>query len=268
MRLDLFISGKFGFTRNKAKQFIEFGLAEVNGKNISKVSYDVSEWDTVTLVEDKSLHWVSRSAGKLDGFLDSLSRHSRGWSNPGTEKEFDNVTGSLRSSRWQEPLRILGATCLDVGSSTWGFTQVLLERWASHVDAVDVGTDQLHESLRNDPRVMSYEQTDIREFESETHYDIIVCDASFISLQEIFPSILKFADQSTHIILLWKPQFEVGREHLRKTWVPKDEKIVTKRQKEWEDFLKSDNCEILQKEKSTVIGEAGNEEWMYSLQKS
>lgn len=64
---------------------------------------------------------------------------------------------------------------------------------------------------------MSYEQTDIREFESETHYDIIVCDASFISLQEIFPSILKFADQSTHIFLLWKPQFEVGRKHLRKT---------------------------------------------------
>jgi predicted rRNA methylase YqxC with S4 and FtsJ domains len=59
----------------------------------------------------------------------------------------------------------------------------------------------------------------------------------------------------------------VGREYLRKTWVPKDEKIVTKRQKEWEDFLRSHNCEILQKEKSTVIGEAGNEEWMYFIRK-
>ena len=268
MRLDLFISEKFGFTRNKAQAFIKDGLVSIDRKIITKPSFEVDWSENISLEEVKKIHWVSRSAGKLDGFLDSLSRHSRGWSNPGTEKEFDNVTGLLRSSRWQKPLRIPGATCLDVGSSTWGFTQVLLERWASHIDAVDVGTDQLHPSLRDNPRVTSYEQTDIREFESKTHYDIIVCDASFISLQEIFPSILKFADQSTHIILLWKPQFEVGREHLRKTWVPKDEKIVTKRQKEWEDFLKSHNCEILQKEKSTVIGEAGNEEWMYSLRKS
>ncbi len=243
MRLDLFISEKFGFTRNKTKQYIESGLAEVNARNITKVSFDVREWDIVSLIEDKSLHWVSRSAGKLDGFFEQL------W-----------LCGKSPEIR--------DTYCLDVGSSTGGFTQVLLQRWASHVDAVDVGTDQLHESLRNDPRVTSYEQTDIREFESETHYDIIVCDASFISLQEIFPSILELANQKTHILLLWKPQFEVGREHLRKTWVPKDEKIVTKRQKEWEDFLKSHNCKILQKEKSTVIGEAGNEEWLYSIQKS
>lgn len=243
MRLDLLISEKFGFTRNKAQAFIKDGLVSIDRKIITKPSFEVDWTENISLEEAKKIHWVSRSAGKLDGFLDEL-----------------------RMNNYE--LRIPGAICLDVGSSTWGFTQVLLERWASHVDAVDVGTDQLHPSLRDNPRVTSYEQTDIREFESKTHYDIIVCDASFISLQEIFPSILKFADQSTHIILLWKPQFEVGREHLRKTWVPKGEKIVAKRQKEWEDFLKSRNCEILQKEKSTVIGEAGNEEWMYSLRKS
>lgn len=267
MRLDLFIAGKFGFTRNKAKQYIESGLAEVNGRNITKVSFDVSESDIVNLIEDKSLHWVSRSAGKLDGFLDSLSRHCDERSNPGTKIESDFLTGSLRPSRRQEPIQIIWSHCLDVGSSTWGFTQVLLDRWASHVDAVDVGTDQLHESLRNDPQVTSYEQTDIREFESSTHYDIIVCDASFISLQGILPSILRFADTQTNILLLWKPQFEVGREHLRKTWVVKNEKIIEKKQKEWEEFIKSNNCEILQKEKSTVIGEAGNVEWMYWIKK-
>ncbi len=283
MRLDLFISEKYGFTRNKAKQYIESGLAEVNGNNITKVSFGVSESDIVNLIEDKSLHWVSRSAGKLDGFLEQLWIQQWELLVPvvsmigpvlrSTTKDEDILLeGTQRklshTSKWQESLQIEWMYCLDVGSSTGWFTQVLLDRWASHVDAVDVGTAQLHESIRNDIRVTSYEQTDIREFESSTHYDIIVCDASFISLQGILPSILRFADTQTHIILLWKPQFEVGREHLRKTWVVKNEKIVQKRQKEWEDFLELHNCEILQKEKSSVIGEAGNEEWMYSVQKS
>jgi 23S rRNA (cytidine1920-2'-O)/16S rRNA (cytidine1409-2'-O)-methyltransferase len=105
-----------------------------------------------------------------------------------------------------------------VGSSTGGFTQVLLEHGAAHVDAVDVGTDQLHDILRSDPRVTSYEQTDIRDFVPNIpKYDIIVCDASFISLVDIIDAILDCASDETHIILLFKPQFEVGREHLRKT---------------------------------------------------
>lgn len=133
---------------------------------------------------------------------------------------------------------------------------------------MDVGTDQLHESIRKDARVTSYEQTDIRKFETKKAYDIIVCDASFISLQDILLSILELASKDTHMILLWKPQFEVGREHLRKSGVPKDEKVVLKKQQEWEKFLEAYNCKILQKEKSIVIGEAGNEEWLYSIQKS
>ena len=267
MRIDLFISEKFSFTRNKSQAFITDGLVSVNGKTITKPSFEVVWSENIELREERKVHWVSRSAGKLDGFLESLSRHSE-WNE---ESIFPNPRFFV--SQDDDQVRIQWATCLDVGSSTGWFTQVLLDRWASHVDAVDVGTDQLHQSLRNDPRVTSYEQTDIRDFQdllsqgAQREYGIIVCDASFISLEEIFPSILKLANKNTHILLLWKPQFEVGREHLRKTWVPKDEKIVAKRQKEWEDFLRSHNCEILQKEKSTVIGEAGNEEWMYFIRK-
>lgn len=242
MRLDIAISEKFGMTRNKSQAFIKDGLVSVNKAVIQKPSFEV-KWDEIfELKELKKIHWVSRSAGKLDGFLEEL-----------------------RIKNYELP--ILGANCLDVGSSTWGFTQVLLEHWAHHVDAVDVGTDQLHSLLREDRRVQSYEQTDIRKFSSTTHYDIIVCDASFISLKEILPSILNFTNTSTEIVLLWKPQFEVGKANLRKTWVPKDEKTVWEYRNDWEIFLENNNCKILQKTKSSVIGEAWNQEWLYLIRK-
>jgi 23S rRNA (cytidine1920-2'-O)/16S rRNA (cytidine1409-2'-O)-methyltransferase len=242
MRLDVRISEQFKLTRNKSQAFIKDGLVSINGNIVSKPSFEIKGDETIILREEKKIHWVSRSAGKLDGFLEELRMKNC-------------------------ELRIIGANCLDVGSSTWGFTQVLLEHGAAHVDAVDVGTDQLDTILRSDPRVTSYEQTDIRKFKSEKIYDIIVCDASFISLTEILPSILVFSGNETKIILLWKPQFEVGKENLRKTGVPKNEKIVLEFQKQWEKFLSENNCKILQKEKSSVMGEAGNQEWLYRIKK-
>lgn len=242
MRLDLKVSEISWYSRNKARQLIEEGYISVDGKIITKPSHETTETEKITIREEKRIHWVSRSAGKLDGFLQELRI---------MDKEFP----------------ILWGNCLDVGSSTWGFTQVLLEHGASHVDAVDVGRDQLDPSLGKDSRVMSYEEMDIRDFSSETPYDIIVCDASFISLTEIFSSILAFADKKSELFLLWKPQFEVGREHLRKTWVPKNEKIIAKRQQEWEDFIVAKNCKIFYKSLSTVVGEAGNQEWMYWIRK-
>lgn len=139
MRLDIMLAEMHGFTRNKARQLIEVGLVRVNNKIITKASHDVTDTDAITLEEDKRVHWVSRSAEKLDGFI-----------------QFLQLTN--------HELRITDTHCLDVGSSTGGFTQVLLEHGAAHVDAVDVGRDQLHPSLRTDPRVTSYEQTDIRDF--------------------------------------------------------------------------------------------------------
>lgn len=242
MRLDHFIARKYAFTGNKAKQIIKAGLVSVRGSVVLKAGFEVTGEESIELKEDKSIAWVSRSAGKLDRFLEQLGMNNY-------------------------ELRIIDTYCLDVGSSTWWFTQILLGRWASHVDAVDVGTDQLDERIRNNSRVTSHEQTDIRDFEGRAHYDIIVCDASFISLIDIFPSIIVLTSNDTDIILLWKPQFEVGREHLRRTWVPKDEKLVIEKMKDWEEFVKSNNCEVLQKNKSSVIGEAGNEEWLYYVKK-
>lgn len=281
MRLDVALAERYSFTRNKAQQLIALGLISVNGKSITKTSFDVTEDDVIDVEEDRRVHWVSRSAEKLIGFLEKS----------GNETLLQKVSGS---------------TCLDVGSSTGGFTQVLLEHRAIHVDAVDVGTDQLHETIRNDERVTSYEETDIRDFlppwergaggigvsenqssvtspqgyfhahargawqflsQGAHRYDIIVCDASFISLLDILDAILSLAHDTTDIILLFKPQFEVGKEHLRKTGVPKDEKSVQDAMNRFEKYVYDTWCEILQKEKSTLMGEAGNQEWVYWIQK-
>lgn len=243
MRLDQYIAFHHGFTRNKAQQLIIAGLVSVNAKICKKASTPILDESIVTIIADRRVDWVSRSAEKLEGFLESLST----------------------------PIDLQWANCLDVGSSTGGFTQVLLGKWVDHVDAVDVGTDQFHSSLRWDPRVTVYEQTDIRDFakiHSNNQYDIIVCDASFISLSEIIDSILTLATDITKMILLYKPQFEVGREHLRHTGVPKDLKIVEQKMKEFENLLISKNTQILTKEKSTLMGEAGNQEWIYMIQKN
>lgn len=244
MRLDIFLTKHHEFSRNRAQSLIESGLVLVNEKKILKPAFFISESDNVCIEEDRRIHWVSRSAEKLLWFLEQMEKVGK-------------------------PIEVPNTTCLDIGSSTWGFSQVLLEQWASRIDSVDIGTNQLHPSLRNESKIHSFEQTDIRLFtgnEGEI-YDIIVCDASFISLIDLLPSILSFSDTQTKIILLYKPQFEVGKGNLRKTGVPKDEKIIDKFLHEWEQFLSVNNCEILQKEKSTLIGEAGNQEWVYFLKK-
>ncbi|WP_366125021.1 SAM-dependent methyltransferase, partial [uncultured Campylobacter sp.] len=122
-------------------------------------------------------------------------------------------------------LNLAGADVLDVGSSTGGFVQILLQRGAKSVTALDVGSSQLSEILRRDPRVIVRENTDIREFASEKKFDLITCDVSFISLNLILKSLTSLAKSA--LIVLFKPQFEVGAEAKRnKKGVLKDEKAA------------------------------------------
>ncbi len=243
MRLDQYISTAYGFTRNKSQHLIKNGLISIKEKVVIKPSFEVSWEEQIDLKEDRSIAWVSRSAGKLDGLLESLE-----WANIG--------------------IHIDGAHCLDIGSSTGGFTQVLLERWARHVDAVDVGTDQLHASIKNNLKVSSYEQTDVRKLATPREpYRIITIDVSFISLTEILTELSRFSDENTEIFLLFKPQFEVGRENLRKTWVPKSEKIIEQALIEFVRSLQSMEYKVLYQEKASVIGEAGNQEYMFFVKK-
>ena len=119
----------------------------------------------------------------------------------------------------QYPIEIEDHVCLDVGASTGGFTEVLLNEGAALVFAIDVGTSQLHNSLRGHPRIVSMEQTDIRSYDGKRlpqRPDVVVIDASFISLKLILPVALQLAAAPTSLLALIKPQFEAPRNAIKK----------------------------------------------------
>jgi len=233
MRLDSYLV-ELGLveSRNKAQQLIKEHAVSVDGKIIDKVSFDVNETMSVE-VADTELY-VSRAAIKLKGFL------------PFTE--------------WD----LKGLRALDIGSSTGGFTQILLEEGVSDVTCVDVGSDQLHPSLRSDPRVSVYENTDIREFNSDKRFDIVTCDVAFIPLELILSSIDRLAQR--YIILLFKPQFQVGREVKRdKNGVVKDDKAVGKAMIHFEDACALSGWKMVAKEVAHISGKEGNQEFCYGF---
>jgi len=199
MRYDFFVAQKLNISKNKAKELIEKGHISLNAK-FFKASFDVKKYaqnlnknqilNDEDLLSAKLLNlellekiYVSRAAFKLKAFLEEYS------------------------------LEIRDKTCLDVGSSTGGFVQVLLEFGAKSIWALDVGKDQLHLNLRQDLRVKSFENTDLRSFKCERKFDLITCDVSFISLLNLIFYIDNLA--SKDIVLLFKPQFEVGKDAKR-----------------------------------------------------
>ena len=125
---------------------------------------------------------------------------------------------------------VAGRIALDVGSSTGGFTDCLLQRGATKVYAVDVGTNQLAWKLRSDPRVVSMEKTNMRAVtrtQIPEPIDVIVCDASFIGLRTVLPAALELAAPGAHLVALIKPQFEVGKGHVGKGGIVRDPELHT-----------------------------------------
>jgi len=194
MRLDLYLTenGKYA-SRTRAERAVKAGCVKVNGRTETRCSAEVSDADEIACLPDP-LKYVSRGGLKLEFALDHF----------GVDVE--------------------GKTAIDVGASTGGFTQVLLERGAANVLAVDVGRDQLDPSLKSDRRVTSLEKTDVRSLDPETTglFDILTCDCSFISLKEILPAAGRLMKSSSKGIFLIKPQFEVGRAKVGKKGVVKD----------------------------------------------
>jgi 23S rRNA (cytidine1920-2'-O)/16S rRNA (cytidine1409-2'-O)-methyltransferase len=182
-------------SRAKAQEAIAAGLVSADGRIVRKASATIAA--TASIVAEAPYPWVSRGGVKLAAALDAF--------------HFD----------------VENRVCLDIGASTGGFTQVLLERGATTVFAVDVGHGQLHRTLASNPRVVSREGTDIRSLSPDWFVDrpaLITCDVSFISLKLILQPLLKLAAQTAALVALIKPQFEVGRGHLVKGIV-KDETI-------------------------------------------
>lgn len=163
-------------------------------------------------------------------------------------------------------LNLSGVDVLDVGSSTGGFVQILLQRGAKNVTALDVGSSQLSEILRRDPRVIVRENTDIREFASEKKFDLITCDVSFISLNLILKSLASLAKNA--LIVLFKPQFEVGAEIKRnKKGVLKDEKAAGAARAKFERLCAELGLAVLHASACKITGKEGNREFFYLLKR-
>jgi len=158
-----------------------------------------------------------------------------------------------------------GKTCLDVGSSTGGFTDVLLARGAAKVYAVDVGTDQLHAKLKNDPRVVSWETTDARNLRTDM-FDpvptVIVCDASFISATKVLATPLSFAAPGAQLITLVKPQFEVGKEGIGKGGIVKLESLALQALSDVSAWVTAQGWQVLKTDTSPIKGGSGNTEYL------
>ena len=181
-------------SRTRAQALILAGLAFVGDRKIDKAGQQVAD-DAEISVKGRDHPWVSRGGIKLDHALTHLS--------------------------WD----VTGAVAIDVGSSTGGFTDVLLSRGAARVYAVDSGTNQLAWKLRQDERVIVHEQTSARIL-TPAHIpepiDLIVCDASFIALSKVLPVPMSFAKDGARMVALIKPQFEAERQEVGKKGVVRD----------------------------------------------
>ena len=218
-------------SRARAQAAIEAGLVTANGKAVAKPSESIAA-DAV--LQAQAAHpFVSRGGVKLAGALE------------------------------QYPIDIEGHVCLDVGASTGGFTEVLLANGASLVFAVDVGREQLHASLRSHPKVVSMEETDIRDFEGKRlpmRPDVVVIDVSFISLKAVLPVALSLAASPMHLLALIKPQFEAARKHSKRGVI----RNATVHQQICDDiaeFAASLGCSDIQVFPSSITGGDGNIEF-------
>jgi 23S rRNA (cytidine1920-2'-O)/16S rRNA (cytidine1409-2'-O)-methyltransferase len=203
-------------------------------RKIAKAGDMLAE-DAALEVRGKDHPWVSRGGIKLDHGL--------------THFGFD----------------VAGAVAFDIGSSTGGFTDVLLSRGAAKVYAVDVGTNQLAWKLREDPRVVVHEQTNARGLDSSIipePIDVVVCDASFIGLAKVLEAPLRLAKPGAKLVALIKPQFEAGREEVGKGGVVRDPAVHERVCAEAAAWVESLGWTVLGIEPSPITGPEGNVEFL------
>jgi 23S rRNA (cytidine1920-2'-O)/16S rRNA (cytidine1409-2'-O)-methyltransferase len=226
-------------SRSRAQALIMAGLVFAGERKVAKAGETIST-DAPLEVRGKDHPWVSRGGLKLVGGLDHFQ------------------------------LNPTGATCLDVGSSTGGFTDVLLSRGALRVYAVDVGTNQLAWKLRQDARVIVLEQTNARHLAPELipeAIDLLVCDASFIALHKVLDKAVDFVRPSGHALLLVKPQFEAGRGEVGKGGVVRDPAVHARVCDEVARWITSRGWNVLGVTESPITGPEGNVEFLLAAQK-
>ena len=229
-------------SRTRAQALIMAGLVfagEQGDRRVDKPGLQLAE-DTPLLVKGRDHPWVSRGGLKLDHALLHF-----GWD-------------------------ISGAVAIDVGSSTGGFTDVMLSRGAAKVYAVDSGTNQLAWTLRQDPRVVVHEQTSARLL-TDTHIpesvDLIVCDASFIALSKVLEVPLRFAQQGARLMALIKPQFEAERHEIGKKGVVRDTAVHERVCSDVATWLENQGWSVDGIVESPITGPEGNVEFLIAAGK-
>jgi len=236
----LLLSRGLAESRTKAQALIMAGAVFSGERKLAKAGEMLAE-DAPLEVRGKDHPWVSRGGIKLDHGL--------------THFGFD-VTGSV---------------ALDVGSSTGGFTDVLLSRGAAKVYAVDVGTNQLAWKLRQDPRVVVLEQTNARYLTGEQvpePVDVVVCDASFIGLAKVLEAPLKLAKPGAKLVALIKPQFEAGREEVGKGGVVREPAVHERVCSEAAAWVESQGWRVPGAVERPITGPEGNVEFLLGAEKS
>ena len=240
MRLDVFLfENGYASSRTEAKQLITESLVSVNGKTVTKASYDVESGAEIS-ISDPGVRYASRGGKKLECAIEAFN------------------------------FEINGKSAIDVGASSGGFTDCLLKNGAAHVIAVDSGTDQLVPSLRNDERVTVMEGYNARYMTpADLPYEpeLAVMDVSFISATYIMPALYSCLKNGADFICLIKPQFEVGRANIGKGGIVKDDKVRASAVNKVVDFAQSIGFINKGVVRSSVVGGDGNIEFLAHFKK-
>lgn len=237
MRIDTYLyeNGYFE-SREKAKKAISDARILLSGKTVTKPSLEVSDNCEITVIPSEKIEYVGRGGIKLEYALDSFG------------------------------INPFGLRAIDIGASTGGFTDCLLQRGAEKVYAVDIGHGQLHKSLAEDPRVVNLEGLNAREMTSDIvdgdMCDIAVSDLSFISQKLVIPAVKNVLKNGGYYVLLIKPQFEAGRENIGKNGIVKNEKARLRSVQEVISFAKSLGFELVGSCTSPIEGGSGNIEYL------
>lgn len=240
-RLDQFlVASSLVKSRNRAQQLIKEGRVRVDGVVVRKSATSILSSQHIEV--DVGDDYVSRGAYKLEGAFQAF-----------------------RGNGLVDPD---GALCLDIGASTGGFTEVLLRRGARMVIALDVGHDQLDSRLQQDARVLEMSGTNIRDCTPEDlpfKPQYVVSDVSFISLTMIIPVIAQLAAPNAHIVLLIKPQFEVGKQLLGKHGIVNDPALQEEVQRTICQCAVDNGLTVVSLAPSPIEGTHGNKEWLLYL---
>ena len=240
MRLDQYlVNHQMVASRSMATNFIKDSYVSVNGKVITKPSFEVSDQDQVNLERPHDIDLVSRGYLKIWPFIEDLNQYF--------------------------PLK--GKKCLDVGASTGGFTQVLLKYQPAEIYCIDVGHDQLNPEIKNNPNVKNFEGVNARNsLPFNEIFDLIVMDVSFISTRLILPNLRQYLVDNGHLLFLFKPQFEIGKNSYKNNIIPLE--LHPGLIEQMKLFLNEEKYILKNYSPAPISGKQGNQEYIFHIMKN